>query len=183
MNVTGAGAPRAHDIQAEFTSPGASLAALMVEAEADAAQHANEDLEATKQRIARAADAEYKASLRAADAGFTAALVQGGFTIAGGGMSAYAAHDPAGSQELAVTGRTVSELAKPAGELAGGREQAREAAAAQRHGRTGQQLEVEAQKLQDQAARAQRRAEKALDHGQQVIEAEAARSTAVLSNY
>jgi hypothetical protein len=198
MTISSVGASSAWDPNISFTSSGAELAALIVESEADDANRIDQALEANKQRIARAAEEEYRASMEAADAASRAAWIGGGFAVAGGlagvgaGLSASGANATGGggaptkgttAETLQVGSGVLSGLAEPARELGGGIAKTRHEAEARRIGRSIEQANVAGEQLAQQARRAEQRADASLDHAQKLVDAEHARSTAVLSNF
>ena len=198
MTVSSVGASSAWDPNIAFTSSGAELAALIVESEADDADRIDQALETNKQRISRAAEEEYRANMEAADAASRAAWISGGFAVAGGlagvgaGLSASGANATdngkvvAGSStagSLEAGSGLLSRLAGPAGELGGGIAKTRHEAEGKRIGRSIEQANVAGEQLAQQARRAEQRADSALDHAQKLVEAEHARSSAVLSNF
>ena len=187
-----------------FTSASAQLAAMLVESEAVAAERTNQSLEATEQRIARAADEEYEQRMRAADASACAAFWGGAFTIAGGAATigggiqqgraleassvsnttAGASHPapaPTAGSELAHIGQLLSGLAPTAAKYGGEVEKERRDARAQRIGRSIEQASVEADQLSQQAQRQQQRANSGIEAARGFVDAESARSNAVLS--
>jgi hypothetical protein len=197
MTVSSVGARSAWDPNISFTSSGAELAALIVESEAEDANRIDQALEANKQRIARAAEEEYRANMEAADAASRAAWISGGFVVAGGLAGVGAGLSDGGANVTdnagAVTGNTTAEslqgasgllsrLAEPARELGGGIDRIRHEAEAKRIGRSIEQANVAGEQLAQQARRAEQRADSGLDHAQRLVEAEHARSTAILSN-
>jgi len=188
MTISGVGASSAWDASITFTNSGAELAALIVESESDAAERTNEELEANKQRIARAADAEYEANLDAADAASRGAWISGGFAIAGGaagvGAGVAGASDSAeAAKTLAATSQAFSSVSEPLSALVGEIPQMRHQAEAHRIGRSIEQANVEADQLAQQARRAEQRADFALDHASKLVEGENARANGVLSKF
>jgi hypothetical protein len=198
MTVSSVGASSAWDPNISFNSSGAELAALIVESEAEDANRVDQALEDNKQRIARAAEQEYRAHMDAADAASRAAWIGGGFAVAGGVVGVGAGLSASGADATdtggAVAGGStagslqagsglLSSLAKPAGELGGGIDRIRHEAEAKRIGRSIDQANVAGDQLAQQARRAEQRANSGLDHAQKSIEAEQARSSAVLSKF
>jgi len=198
MTISSVGASSAWDPNISFTSSGAELAAMIVESEAEDAGRIDQALEANKQRIARAAEEEYRANMEAADAASRAAWISGGLAVAGGVAGVGAGLSVSGAKATdqggAVAGSTTAEsfqagsgllssLASPAGELGGGIAKSRHEAEARRIGRSIEQANVAGDQLAQQARRAEQRADSGLDHAQKLIDAEHARSTAVLSNF
>jgi hypothetical protein len=170
---------------------------MIIEAEAESAEQTEQSLEATKQRIERAAEAEYEARLEAADDAARGALLGGAFTIAGGAVSIGAgiAHARALEQAtpaakvatsptasvLGPLGTSLFELAPVAqqrgGEIAAERNRAR----AERIGRSIEQASVEADQLSQQVRRHEQRAASAIEAARGFVETESARSNATLS--
>jgi hypothetical protein len=189
MTISSVGASSAWDTNISFTSSGAELAAMIVESEADDANRIDQALEANKERIARAAEEEYRANREAADAASRAAWISGGFAAAGGlagvgaGLSASGANPTDDGGILRAGSGLLSSLAEPAGALGGGIDKIRHEAEAKRIGRSIEQANVAGEQLAQQARRAEQRADSGLDHAQKLVDAEHARSTAVLSNF
>jgi hypothetical protein len=194
------GAGNAWENSISFTSASAELAAMIVESEAESAERTDQALEATKERIERAADAEYEARMNAASDSALAAVLSGAFTIAGGaarigagvadaraledatqtGKPEAATRSTTGSM-LGPTGAALSELAPVAKQLGGEISAERQRARAERIGRSIAQASVEADQLAQQVQRREQRESSALDAARGFIDAETARSSAVLS--
>jgi hypothetical protein len=189
MNIPSIGASSAWQTEITFSSSGAQLSAMVVEAEGDAAARTDQALEANQQRIARAAEAEYQAAMRAADAAGREAWWSGAFTVAGGVavMGSGAIDAPSGSSEtaqlLAQGGGILSNLSDEAGALGGGIAKLRHEAEGRRIGRSIEQANVESDQLAQQSRRSGQRAEAALDRASSLVEAENARASGVLSNF
>jgi hypothetical protein len=198
MTVSSVGANSAWDPNISFSSAGAELAAMIVESEAEDAERIDQALESNKQRIAHAAEEEYRANMEAADAASRAAWISGGFAMAGGlvgvgaGLSAGGASATSDAQAAAANSTAesfraasglLSSFAEPAGELGGGIDKIRHEAEARRIGRSIEQANVAGDQLAQQARRAEQQADSGLDHAQKLVDAEHARSSAVLSNF
>jgi hypothetical protein len=175
-----------------FTSPGAELAAMMVEHEANQAENDHEQMEAYQRKIEREAEKEYRASMAAADAGSRAALIGGamGFLASGGtvagaaqGFSADTENEQKLAGHIAALGTPFNALNESVKWYAGGKEKERQEARAHQSARTIEHLRSEADQLAQQARRSEQRSDAALEHASKFVEGDNARANAVLSNF
>jgi hypothetical protein len=126
--------------------------------------------------------------MAAADAMCRGAWINGMVTIAGGavgaaGVVARGAGDAGSAEWLKVAGDVIPGVGNLVQTYAAEAPQQRHEAKAQRIGRSIEQANVEADKLAQQARRAEKRSDTALDHANAMVQAENQRATGVLSKF